>query len=87
MSNIEIVNVLSKPWADVHDIMKLSFCGRDKASYIRDDIREKILNSGKLLPICKTKYVPMNSVIEYLNLNIDYIYSMAQKEKQFGWRV
>lgn len=82
MSNIETIKIISKPWADVKDIQLLSCCGRDKASYIRDDIRNSILKEGKLLPICKTKLVPMERVIEYLNINVDFIYSMAKKEKQ-----
>lgn len=82
MSSLEIINVLSKPWADVNDIKKIANCGRDKASLIRDDIRNNIVKEGNLLPICKSKLIPMERLVKYLNLNIDYIYSMAEKEKK-----
>lgn len=82
MSSLEVINVLSKPWADVNDIKKLANCGRDKASLIRDDIRNNIVKEVKLLPICKSKLIPMERLVKYLNLNIDYIYSMAEKEKK-----
>lgn len=82
MSNTEIISVLSKPWANVNDIRKIALCGRDKASHIRNEIINNILKEGKILPICKTKLVPMEHVIKYLNINVDFIYSMAKKEKQ-----
>lgn len=81
MSSLEMISILSKQWASVNDIKKLAHCGRDKASLIRDSICNDIIKEGKLLPICKEKIVPMQRVVEYLNINIDYIYSMAKKEK------
>lgn len=82
MSSLEIIGILSKQWASVNDIKKLANCGRDKASLIRDNICNEIIKEGKLLPICKEKIVPMERVVDYLNINIDYIYSMAEKEKK-----
>ncbi len=81
MTSIEMTKILSKPWASVTDIRKIANCGRDKASIIRDDICNDILTNGKKLPICKQKIVPMDKVIDYLNINVEYIYSMAKKEK------
>jgi hypothetical protein len=81
MSSLEMISILSKQWANVNDIKIIASCGRDKASLIRDDIINSILASGQKLPISKSKLVPMENVINYLNINIDYIYSMAKKEK------
>lgn len=84
MSSIEMMSILSKQWATASDIQQIANCGRDNAIIIRNNIISKIKKEGKNLPIAKKKIVPMESVIEYLSLNIDYIYSMAQKEKKFN---
>jgi hypothetical protein len=81
MTNIELFEILSKTWANVNDIKLIASCGRDGASFIRDCIMSEIMKNGSRLPTAKKKIVPMESVIKFLDLNIDYIASMAQKEK------
>ena len=81
MSNIEMISVLSKQWANVNDIKKIASCGRDNASKVRDIIINDIKKSGKNLPISKEKIVPMKYVIKYFNIDVDHIYNIAQKEK------
>jgi len=82
MTYLEMTNILSKQWANVSDIKKIASCGRDRASLIRNTINEDIISKGFNLPIAKEKLVPMDYVIKYLNLDIDYIFSMAEKEKK-----
>lgn len=84
MTSKEIFSIISKQWANVNDIKILASCGRDKASKIRNDIIKDINNNGKFLPISKMKIVPMANVIEYLNLDTDYIYSMAESEEKLS---
>lgn len=81
MSYLQIFDILSKPWANVNDIKIVGSCGRDKATRIRDNISNDILKNGKSIPCSKTKVVPMKSVIDYFNLDVDYVFSMAEKEK------
>jgi hypothetical protein len=81
MTNIELFDILSKTWASVNDIKLIASCGRDEASFIRNCIMSEIMKNGSHLPATKEKIVPMESVIKFLDLNIDYIASMAQKEK------
>ena len=81
MSSLEMISILSKQWANVNDIKKIASFGRDKSTIIRNSIINDILSSGKKLPIAKQKLVPMEYVIQYLDINVDYIYSMAKKEK------
>ena len=81
MTCLEMTGILSKQWANVNDIKKIACCGRDNASFIRDSIYNEIIKNGMNLPISREKIVPMNNVIKYLNIDIDYIYSMAEKEK------
>lgn len=80
----ELISVLSKPWLCVKDIQKVAQCGRDKASYIRDIITTNLTNNKTLLPCGQTKYIPTKSLIDYLNIDIEYIYDMAEKEKSLS---
>lgn len=80
MTNAELVHLLSKQWACVSDIQKIASCGRDNAIFIRNTITRDIKDNGKNLPISKKKLVPMESVIEYFNLNLEHICFMAEKE-------
>ncbi len=82
MNSTGILSILSKQWASVDDIKAIACCGRDTATNIREDIRNNILKNGSRLPDTKTKFVPMKSVIEYFNIDLEYIYKMAEKEKK-----
>ena len=84
MHNLEMMNLLSKQWADVNDIKKIALCGRDKASIIRDNIRDKIIKKGMRLPETKTKLVPMKYVIDYFSIDLDYVSKMAENEKKLA---
>lgn len=77
MTNNELFILLSKPWANVSDIRKIAQCGRDNATLIRDNIILDIRKNGQHVPISKTKIVPMEYVIRYLNLDIEHISLMA----------
>ena len=78
----ELFALLSKQWANVNDIKQLCGNGRDKARQIRNEIEFDILKSGKKLLDGKEKKVPMSKVIDYLNMDIDYIAKMAMLEKE-----
>lgn len=84
MSSLEIISILSKQWADVNDIKKIGLCGRDKASNIRDIIRDNIIKKGMKLPETKTKLVPMKYVVDYFSIDLDYVSKMAEKEKKLA---
>jgi len=78
----ELFAIVSKQWADVNDIKQLCGNGRNKARQIRKEIEQDILASGKKLLDSKVKKVPMSKVIDYLNLDIDYIVKMAMLENE-----
>lgn len=82
MNYNQLFSILSKPWANVNDIKVIACCDRDNATRIRNEIILEIKKSGKYLPISKSKIVPMEYVIKYLNLDIEYIALMAKKEQQ-----
>ena len=78
----ELFVLVSKQWANVDDIKQLCGNGRDKARQIRNEIESDILKSGKRLFGGKEKKVPMSKVIDYLNMDIDYIAKMAMLERK-----
>ena len=84
MTSEELFSIVSKQWANVNDIKILASCGRDKASQIRDNIIDNIRKNNKFLPISKKKIVPMSNVIEYLNLDVNYILLMAENERKLN---
>jgi len=76
--------IISKQWANVNDIKQLCGNGRDKARQIRNAIELDIKTSGKNLLSGKTKQVPMSYVVDFLNMNVDYIAKMAMYEKKIN---
>jgi len=80
----ELFVLVSKQWANVNDIKQLCGNGRDKARQVRNEIESDILRSGKKLLFGKEKKVPMSNVIDYLNMDIDYIAKMAMLEKEIN---
>ena len=84
MTYSELFEILSKQWANVNDIKQLCGNGRDKARQIRTEIELDIEKNGKKLLGGKEKKVPMSKVIDYLNMDIDYIAKMAMLEKKIN---
>jgi len=84
MSHGELFVLISKQWANVNDIRQLCGNGRDKARQIRNEIEFEIQASGKKLLGGKEKKVPMSKVIDYLNMDIEYIAKMAMLEKKIN---
>lgn len=83
MSYSELFKILLKPWASVNEIMSIANCGKDSAAQIRDNIIAQIKKENKEVPYSKKIVVPTEKVIEYLNLDVDYIKSMAFSEQEF----
>ena len=84
MTYIKLLAIVSKQWANVNDIKQLCGSGRDKARQIRNEIELDIKNSGKKLLNCKEKKVPMSKIVDYLDIDIDYIVKMAMIEKKIN---
>lgn len=80
----ELFTIVSKQWANINDIKQLCGNGRDKARQIRNEIELDIKNNSKKLLSGKEKKVPMSKVVDYLNMDIDYIAKMAMLEKKIN---
>lgn len=78
-SNILKLRTVSKQWATNKDIKILADCNDKRAKQIREDIEKQILKEGKKCP--KGFTVPMQRVIDYLELDINRIVSMISMEQ------
>ncbi len=80
ISNVEMLEILAKPWARIKDIELLADCKETKACKIKKQIENKIRQSGKLLPM--DKVVPMEMVVKELQINEKRIERYARLEAE-----
>lgn len=84
MSYTEVYKLISKPWMNTEEIKKLCLCGNKKAAKIRSEVEEKVTAMGKAIPECARKVIPTPILLEHLNIDIEYVYEMAEKEKRLN---
>ena len=73
----QMLTTLNKQWATIQDIMLVGSLGRNKARDIKNEIARKIETEGKKLP---NNLVPMEKVIEYFNINVEYLVSINKSK-------
>lgn len=79
MSARETLELLSKQWCDLNDLMKLTNVGRNSALKIRKEIKVELEDKGYTLP---NNLLPMCEVVNKLGINIPYLQKMSQLEIQ-----
>lgn len=72
----ETLELISKQWCSLNDLIKLTELGKNSASKLKSEIRIDLLNKGYLLP---AKLLPTNEVVNYLKININYLQKMAKE--------
>lgn len=77
MSANETLELLSKQWCSLQDLMKLTNLGRNSALKIRKEIITDLENKGYKLPC---GLIPMCEVVNKLNININYLQNMVRME-------
>ena len=77
MTAQETLNLISKQWCNLEDFMKLGELGRNSALRIKKEIKEKLIKQGYKIP---NHVVPMKEVVDYLDININYLESRVQRE-------
>lgn len=82
-TNIEILEVIAKPWAKNKDIEIILNCSKTKANEIRQEIEKQIIAEGKKLPPIGC-YIPMRRVIEFLELDEKRIIKLAKVEAEIN---
>ena len=73
----QMLTTLNKQWATIQDIMLVGSLGRNKARDIKNEIARKIEAEGKKLP---NNLVPMEKVIEYFNINVEYLVNINKSK-------
>lgn len=76
MTAKETLDLISKQWCDLNDLRKLTGLGKNSASKLKNEIRINLLNKGYQLP---SKLLPMNEVVNYLKININYLQKMSKE--------
>lgn len=77
LSAEEMLELISKQWANVDDIMKIGSIGKNKAQSIKKSIKDQFDKNKIYLPY---GLVPMEKVIEYFHININYLKKVQKKE-------
>lgn len=79
LSASRMLNVMAKQWATNDDICKIGNVGSNKAIEIRRAIENEIKKNGYNLP--RQSIVPMKNVIEYFQIDINYLKKLASLER------
>ena len=75
MNAEETLNLISKTWCDINDLMKLTGLSRSSALKIRNKIKEELNYE------IHTRDLPMNVVVEYLKIDVDYLKSLTARKE------
>lgn len=76
MTAEETLEIVSKQWCTLEDLMKISQVGRNSALKIKREIKDKLTKQGYMIP---KHVVPMKEVVDYLDINISYLESRIKK--------
>ena len=78
MNAEELLELINQQWATTTDITKIGQCGRDKAVKIKSEIKSQLGNNYYL----PNGRVPMEKVVEYFNININYLKRIKNLNKE-----
>ena len=82
MNAHDMLEILSKQWCNTEDLKKLTGLGKNNISKLKTKIRKELMGKGYKLP---TKLLPMNEVVNYLKIDIEYLNQIAKNNlKQKG---
>lgn len=82
MNAHDMLEILSKQWCNTEDLKKLTGLGKNNISKLKTKIRKELMSKGYKLP---TKLLPMNEVVNYLKIDIEYLNHIAKNNvKQKG---
>lgn len=82
MNAHDMLEILSKQWCNTEDLKMLTGLGKNNISKLKTKIRKELMSKGYKLP---TKLLPMNEVVNYLKIDIEYLNQIAKNNvKQKG---
>ena len=76
----EQLQAMASQWADNRLIMIIGGVGMNKAADIRKEIENEIKSKGYRLP--RTAVVPMRCVIDYFDIDVNYLKKLAKLEQE-----
>ena len=76
MTAEETLDLISKQWCNLEDLMTLGQLGRNSALKIKREIKSKLTKQGYKIP---NHLIPMKEVVDYLDINIGYLESRVKK--------
>ena len=74
----ETLKLIAQQWCNLSDLMKLANIGRNSALTIKSKIKNDLESKGYYVP---KNAVPMQEVVKYLNIDIDYLESRSKNLK------
>lgn len=78
MTAEETLSIISKPWCNLTDLMKLAGVGRNTALTIKGTIKNELTSKGYYVP---KNAVPMQEVVKLLDIDIEYLESRDKSLK------
>lgn len=72
MNAKETLDLISKQWCTLSDLMLLADVGRNSALKIKKTIKNNLISQGYLVP---KHVVPMKEVVKYLDIDVSYLES------------
>ncbi len=78
MTANETLQLIAQHWCNLNDLMKLAGVGRNSALKIKNQIKTALESEGRYVP---KNAVPMQEVVKYLNIDIDYLESRSKNMK------
>lgn len=74
----QTLEILNQQWASAKDISKVGSVGINTARLVLKEIAKEINKEDKRLP---KNLIPMEKVIEYFGININYLKRMERENK------
>ena len=74
MNANDMLNLISKQWCSLSDLMKILNCGRNKALVVKKQIKDRLISDGYIIP---NNNLPMKAVIDILKIDIDYLKTIS----------
>lgn len=75
----ENLKLIAQQWCNLSDLMKLANIVRNSALTIKSKIKNDLEKEGYYVP---KNAVPMQEVVKYLNIDIDYLESRSKNLKE-----
>ena len=79
MNAKELLEILSKQWCTTKDLKKIANVGYNKVYTIRNDLIKSLEKDGYILP---KGLLPMQEVVKYLKINLEYLEKVISIEQK-----